>query len=1185
MNAFSSIHRAYRALRSIFSRVPGGKPRSLLLKALVVLAALVALAVVVFLGLSLLPLVPMAFWQLSGLCLVALAVLWWFTSGAKRFSLAGRTRKRIGDLGPGNPEDEREPLARMTAAINEAKRTIARSPEMEQGRDPLYRIPWMLFVGDQAANVPGLLEAAARVSPFPPPGGSTEGTPPVWRWWFFKSMIAIETDARLVCDTADRLERGLWYQALMQLAHEREKLPLNGICVCIDARTLAGDVDALKTLGSRLRRLVDEAMEHLDARMPVYFMVSGLERLPGYAAFRGSLPSEAFAQALGHRLGGDAASDAAAGGQLNSILGPILDRLHALRMTALREQATPAARRGVFEFVESLRRTEGGLRLFVELLLEDNPFQHTPRWRGLYFTGAGSQDSPGGAFVADLFTRFLPADQPLATPSLRGKAARVGVASLGVAALLGLSALLAYGLSVAHRDDTQLLARTQVACSGVDSVAGSGRITWVAGCGRTIEALEADASGTLFGFGIRRADRDIVQLRERVVQDFESLILAPYEQMLETDLGAGRAGLDHLLAVSQRLRLLQRCRKQREECRGAEQDHNVVFDARSRLFAPFVSADNNTRLDRDNASALFGAYLGYLRWQKKNVLDAEAERLKQQLGRLLADQPMRAADVEAWADHRRPPLALSEFWLADERVVGVDPDSLPSVSRAYSLDTYQGIVAPMLATVGRHSPDAKAAASRFETEYFDRYFSTWAQLQARFFEGLALWRGHYDELLPRAAAQQNPYRVYFRHAERELFGLPLRLPTRMRWSAAWTEMRAGWLSSWRPFGRFVAGTLSRPHVAAPPWLLATRDTQTGVLHRQAPTYTRSYLRLGAESAGQEVYQIAADVFSTRGAPTRAPGTDYAELIDAVDKPAERFAEGFSGDDQAAWTLVQGPARLLLFLTVYRAGEYVQARWQETVVLPLAALGPREQVEALYGEQGRLNAFVNDWLKPFITERERLPIQVAGVAMPLSPEYQNMVAAERRFMPVLEADRPFLAGSFTLTRPTQMGAVEEGATGTVLEIDCRERVYRASSAGQSLADAKAQVFWSPGSCLESRLKISLAEPAAPPAQGMEEVATPAPSQPLPPAIELTRIYTGPDGFVAMIEEFESGSRAFGLSDFRSSYSPEQWRELSARLRTLGFGQARVHLQVELSDEMNQFLLARRATPELPTRILD
>src|SRR3546814_5579015 len=108
-------------------------------------------------------------------------------------------------------------------------------------------------------------------------------------------------------------------------------------------------------------------------------------------------------------------------------------------------------------------------------------------------------------------------------------------------------------------------------------------------------------------------------------------------------------------------------------------------------------------------------------------------------------------------------------------------------------------------------------------------------------------------------------------------------------------------------------------------------------------------------------------------------------------------------------MVHGPARVLLRLTVHRAGEYVQTRGGESIVEPLAKLPASEQIATLYGEQGKLDAFVNDWLKPFVTEKERMPVKVAGISMPLAPAFQGVVGAERQFLPVLGADKPFMAG--------------------------------------------------------------------------------------------------------------------------------------------------------------------------------
>ncbi|HOC10141.1 type VI secretion protein IcmF/TssM N-terminal domain-containing protein [Thermomonas sp.] len=1202
MSPLSMIETLFSNIGSIFTRIAylyqqgSDTAKKPWLRRIVVTLVLLAIVVgLVFLALAVLPQLPMRFWQVLGLCVVVAVVLWWFMAGQRKASLKGRTRKRIGDLGPASDEEERAPVARMTAAITEAKRTIARAPEMAQGRTPLYRIPWFLFIGDGSANVDGLLRAGSEVSPFPASDKPAMDADDVWRWWFHKSMIAIEMHPRVVCDSSARLDRGLWYQGLMKLADEREKLPLNGLVVAVSVQSLLGPADALKETATRLRRLVDEAMEHLQVQMPVYFVVSGLERLPGYAQMRATLPDEAFAQALGHRFTESENTNAAASRRIDEVIQPIEDRLHALRMTALRAQHGPQQRRAVFDFIESLRQARPGLAMFVSLMLEDNPFQRTPRWRGLYFAGAADAAHRSGAFVADLFTRFLPSDQPLAGTSFRGNAGRMAIAGAGVLAMLGLSASFAYGLKSAHRDDAALLQQTRSACSEVAHSTSTGRIEWVASCGRTIEELEAAQGDTMLSFGIRRADSDIAKLRQRVVDDFANLILAPEDQMLATDIDQRRAGIEHVLAITQRLRLLEDCDSSNPVCRNRELKNNVSFDARSRLFAPFVSADNDTRRDRNNADALFATYLGYLRWQKKNIREAEHARLEGLLTRLLANYTPRAADLKQWADARGVGMDLGSFWLPQGAVVGTETGQLATISSAYTRDTWEGAIEPMLATLRKQAPERASRIDDLRNAYFQDYFTQWEKFQARFGDGITLWRGRYEELLARAGGADNPYARFFVAAQRNLYELPFDWPLASRWAATWAQMKSKWLSSWRPFGRFIADSFrfGGEKVTPPVWLLAMHDSQAVVLNRQDADYARAYLRLQAEGSGEDVYQLASDLFTSKGKADKPPASDYTKLIDAVDKPAEKYATSFKGDDLAAWSIVQGPSKLLLFLTVHKAGTYVQQRWRESVVKPLSTLPPEQQVDALYGPQGKLSAFVNDWLKPFITEKERLPVKVDGVAIPLSAAYQGMVAAERKFQPVLGDVAPFQAGSFTLTQPSQLGALDEGAEGTVLEVECRERVYRASSAGASLAEATAQVFWSPSSCMQARIRISVAAPAPkqPEAAPVQEF-DPATSQMQPaapiaavPELSLVRTYAGVDGFAALIKDFANGAHAFGVEDFRDSYSPAQWTQLRPKLDAAGFRGVRVFLKVDLSDEMKRYLGASTAHAEVPSEILE
>lgn len=1154
-------------------------------------AGLLLIVLLMWLLSAVLPLLPARFWQLLGICLVALAVVWWFTLGAKRYSLAGRSKKRIGDLGPGNPEDEREPLERMAAALAEARNTILRSPQIDGGKDPIYRVPWFLFVGDGAADAAGLLQAANAVSPFPPPTQPANDPRQVWRWWFFKSLIAIEMNPRVVCDAGARLDRGLWYQALMQLASRRERLPLNGIVLCISARTLLAGVEETKAVALRLRRLVDEAMEHLQANMPVYCVVTGVEKLPGYAAFRAALPKEAFDQAVGHRLPETDVISAATSASMEAILQPIVERLHALRLSAMRVQATPEARRDVFEFVESLRRMQYGLGSLINLLLEDNPFQRTPRWRGLYFTGAGTAAEPGGAFVADLFTRFLPADQPLATPSLRGNSARMSVAALGVAAMLGLSASIALGFSAAHRDDARLQLQLRATCSDLQGEARSARIKALASCGRSIQQLQVVADDALLSFGIRRSDHDLAALKQAVVDGFSNQVLAPYDQALESDLAQGRVGFEHVLAVSQRLRMLSDCRRRTNRCLQRELPYNVAFDPASRLFAPFASSDGDVRADREDSIALLSTYLGYLRWQKREVLNAEDKRLKALLARIMTAYSPRPEDIERWAAARSDGLRLTQFWLPDDRVVGVDASALPTISGAYTLDTWDGVLKPMMRTVAAALPEKKTSLEDLRRNYFTAYFRAWALFQSRFGDGLKLWQGQYAALAARAATHQNPYPFFFASAQRHLFGLPLKLPLKLRWSVAWAQVKADGFGAAEPLWQFLDGAVRNGGPAAinpPAWVLAMKDSQVRSLQPLAPALARGYLRLQADGGGQDIYQIAADIYKAQGAATQPPALEYAKLLQAVDKPDERYAQGFHSEDLAAWSIVQGPPRLLLFLTVYRAGQFVQAKWQEAVVAPLTGASPQELADALYGEHGKLAVFVADWLKPFINERDNTAVKVAGVGMPLSPGFSALLSQQRRSLAGPGGGKVFPAGSFQFTDASRFGSYNEGALGTTLEVECQDRSFSASTHAESLAEARVAVMWSPDTCLETRLRIALPDPASVEtdlATHLDSLAAPPPAPSANAPAKLVKVYSGADGLLALMADFAEGQKRFKFSEFQTAYTPAQWNELQPRLRALGTSEVQVYLEVQASDDMNRYLATRSAPTGVPASILN
>ena len=351
------------------------------------------------------------FWLLLSLCLAGFTLLYGTLRDAGRGARRRVLRRRIDALGPPAAGTDEAAIEALRDAMSQARQAL-RQPARQRGAP----VPWFLFLGDAAANLPGLL-AAAHAERLAPSASEPFGDA-YWRWWLTGSMAAIELHPAAVGEAAATPHtRGLWLQALLALAERRERLPLNGLVVCVCAsELLRTDAGAIEPLATRMRRLIDEAGDTLRLQMPVYLLVTGLEQLAGYAALRGALPPEVLAQALGHRVAQPPAAHETAAARLDAMFDPMTRQLHALRMALLREQPGAAGRLAIHEFIEAMRGLQPTLRQMADVLFESHGRgSRAPRWRGLYFTAAAS-GAAGGAFATDLFTHFLPADQPLVRP-------------------------------------------------------------------------------------------------------------------------------------------------------------------------------------------------------------------------------------------------------------------------------------------------------------------------------------------------------------------------------------------------------------------------------------------------------------------------------------------------------------------------------------------------------------------------------------------------------------------------------------------------------------------------------------------------------------------------------------------------------------------------------------------------
>ncbi|WP_267224898.1 type VI secretion protein IcmF/TssM N-terminal domain-containing protein [Dyella silvae] len=378
-----------------------------------VAATLVVLVLVSFVAPVYSRAVPEQAWFVAGIVVALAGLLGWSLTMAWQTLVVMRAHTRVVDsteaaYGVGN----------LWSAITDAARRVRGAvlhPFRRRGEwRRLSRHPWLLFLGDSAADVRSLLQAAAH-APHAREQVSSDNSRP-WHWWVFRSLVAVEPGARLIHPdaTAGGVESS-WSQALSLLARERRKLPLDGVALCISAQSLRGSDAAIMAHADRLYRLADDAARRLELQLPLYIVVTGIEVMPGHGAFRATLPPAVFRRVLGWRRSMLSGNNQHLRGRLDVRSDAVSSRLQAAGMAALAMQRDPRGRRELFAFVQSLPDLQRGMQAFLyRLLANENGGGRRLRWCGMYVTGGSRPEAPGGDFVDDLFNRFLPADRWLA---------------------------------------------------------------------------------------------------------------------------------------------------------------------------------------------------------------------------------------------------------------------------------------------------------------------------------------------------------------------------------------------------------------------------------------------------------------------------------------------------------------------------------------------------------------------------------------------------------------------------------------------------------------------------------------------------------------------------------------------------------------------------------------------------
>lgn len=1051
------------------------------------------------------------------------------------------------------PDQERMKLQelqdRWTAAVR-----ILRSSKLRQRGDPLYTLPWFMIFGETASGKSTAV-SHARLTTILTDAGPAKGIAGTRNcdWWFFEEAVVLDTTGRYAIPLDQEADREEWERFLMLLSRYRRREPLSGLVVTLPVdRLLGGDADKLAEYGRSIRLRVDQLMRTLGAKFPVYVLLTKLDLVLGMTALCDLLPKQERGQAMGllntqdHLLPEEFAQTA---------LAHVSRRLKDMRLLLAANAGASDGKAALFP--DEFERLAPLIRAFVQGAFSENPYQETPYLRG-FFISSGRQsgmtsssvlgsleslkgkqwrlpDTGRGLFLHDFFSTILPKDRGLFRHIDEYLSWRSATRSLGLLAWM-LTLLAVIGLSsMAYVKIRAAMDPVRTAFPQTPHL-GAGLDADLVHMGLLRDKIVDMEKGLHGGFwplmGFTQGDEALVELKRSYCTWFRHYALNPMDKSMN----------GHLVTLS---------RDGREGYMAKSLEYLVwridVLGARAQNATPKLDGKDPV----DGLALAFGGrlpevvaffpdmYRSYVAWEEDaRLLERERHELQTWAARLIEAEGANLHWLTEWADARSelPGVTLDDFWPG----LGQEPHG-PRISPAFTAKgkaEIDKLLSGLEGAVSNREQFAKRSAT-FWLWYQQRFYEEWKLLATDFQMGQEKLAVREDWLSAGASMStlDNPYfkliermRTEFDAVDKiappppwvyipERFAALLEYQRSKQKSATLEakvegEVKTGVASVLGAFNERVLSKLDKLVQGA-----ATFEDYMKQLGAFQPVTAskEAAFRFTSQhygSAGAAVPNLPPqpDASGKGGQSGPAPAAPAGQptavdlAVAAQHRMRVLLGEGKPGED-VIWQLVGGPLTFLVILATDESACSLNDLWEAQVLAEVRNVPQAEQWEALFGQRGLVNAFVQGPAKPFLRRNTRgwFSGNWLGVPFPFEPQFLDLLEAgglrrqqvQPKYTVRLEA-LPVNVNPEARSEPNSV----------IVRMQCASKVQQLDNFNYKAAQ---DFVWEPATCGDVTLEIAFRE------------------------VTLKKVWSGPWAFRDFLREYRDGNEMYVPKDFPDKQS--------------------------------------------------
>lgn len=303
-------------------------------------------------------------------------------------------------------------FSELNIGAEEAVQFLKTSNLSTTGKDAVYGLPWYLIAGTPKAGKSSLvISSNLNFQTLPSQRQSEQAfvrpTPNI-DWRVTSEAVFIDSAGRYQTEGLDADE---WTGLLETLKKYRANRPIDGLLLVVNAdQILKADDRELEEIAKVQRNRLDEVMQRLKVRFPVYLVFSHADAIEGFRDSFSTSKSEDKTLVWGATIPIEKADNGQA--LFDAEYGILLDSVAKRRIARLSAPFPPVRQLKIFNFPLHFGTGRKKFGTFINALFRPNPFSENPFLRGFYFTaspatksGANGQQTVANSYFTERFFR------------------------------------------------------------------------------------------------------------------------------------------------------------------------------------------------------------------------------------------------------------------------------------------------------------------------------------------------------------------------------------------------------------------------------------------------------------------------------------------------------------------------------------------------------------------------------------------------------------------------------------------------------------------------------------------------------------------------------------------------------------------------------------------------------------